>query len=278
VVDKEVTRKQRHRFEIIETIAYWERVLNANILKQFLGLTWNMAIKELAFYREKHPNTFDYNGSLRVFLTKKGFKPTYISTDWELYNDHLIKYSSLYNESIWNQSSVELLSNSLNKVSPDIFHGVSQAIKNRKIIKVKYCSMQNPKGLTRLIHPHAIAFNGRRWHLRAYSETHDEYRDFNLSRLKSVLVDALSSEDPLKDKAWHETKILCLDAHPSLSFDQRKLVLSDYDREEPFKVEIRAAMVKYFVKHHDISISDEDDKNSNPLMLMNAEELKEYLI
>jgi len=276
--NKKISDKQRQRFELIETIAYWERVLNANILKQFLGLTWDMAIKELGAYRKYHPNTFSYNQSLRVFTTIEGFKPTYISTDWGVYNDHLIKYSVLYNESLWNQNSVAVLPNSLNTVRNEIVHGVSLAIKNKKIIKAKYCSMQNPRGLTRRIHPHAIAFNGHRWHLRAFSETHDEYRDFNLSRIKSVELEAGSGEDSLNDKDWHQYKVLLLDAHPSLSVEQKKLVLSDYNRDKPFKFEMRGALVKYFVKLHDIAVKGEDNPKSKPLYLCNADELSEYLL
>ena len=74
MINNKISEKQRERFELIETIAYWERSLNANILKQFLRLTWNMAIKELGVYKELHPKTFEYNQSLRYLPPMKALR------------------------------------------------------------------------------------------------------------------------------------------------------------------------------------------------------------
>ena len=138
--------------------------------------------------------------------------------------------------------------------------------------------MNNPKGITRRIHPHAIAFDGRRWHLRAYSESHDEFRDFNLSRITKIELEGISDIDSLNDKEWHDYKTLLLDAHSSLSTDQKKLVLSDYNKNKPFKINLRTSMIKYFIKYYNIAVCVEDDPKTNPLFLSNADELKEYLL
>ncbi|TNC80859.1 MAG: hypothetical protein C9356_12095 [Oleiphilus sp.] len=276
--NKKISEKQRQRFQLIETLAYWERTLNANILKAFLGLTWNMAIKELSAYKELHPKTFTYNSSKKVFITNTSFRPVYISRDWSVYHDHLIKYAELYNQQLWRANSVEVLPGSLNTVENQVIELLCKAIKRKCSISAKYASMQNPRGLTRIIHPHALAFSGRRWHLRGYSEAHLEFRDFNLSRIKTITLGEASEIDSLSDRDWFDYKTLCLDAHPSLNNLQKKLVLSDYDREKAFKVEIRAAMIKYFIKHHDIATRVEDDPMNHPLWLSNADELSQYLL
>ncbi|MBL1319705.1 MAG: WYL domain-containing protein [Methylophaga sp.] len=275
---KKITQKQRRRFEIIETVAYWEGIINATILVKLFGVSWSNALKEFNAYKEHCPEQFEYNASLKLFIVKDGFKPRYISTDWDVYHAHIITFRTIYNAELWNSSAIEILPLTYNSVNNDVIRKVSIAIKNGDSLTVKYCSLKHPRGLTRTLHPHAIAFNGIRWHLRAFSKEHGEFRDFNLSRIKKIVIKGKSDINLLDDHDWHSIMSLDLSAHPKLDTKQRKLVLSDYGYSEDFSVNLRASMIKYFVKMHSIATDTQQDPFSHPLFLKNAESLDNYIL
>ncbi|GHE80190.1 WYL domain-containing protein [Thalassotalea profundi] len=275
---KKPNKKQQQRFEIIETIALWEGVINASVLCHFIGVVPRNAITEIQAYNEFVPVPLEYNYSKKLFITPKDFKPIFISNEWDVYHDHLVRYSHLYRGYLWPDSGIELISNSFNKVEPDVIRTINECIKNKLAFQAKYHSMNHPKGLTRTFHPHAIAFNGIRWHMRAYAEEYGEYRDFNLSRIGRITDHSPSNIDHLNDHNWHSILSLNLDAHPSLSSLQRKLVLNDYGKSSPFSYDIRAAMIKYFVKYYPIAVNSNADPLDKPLFLTNYKELSMFLL
>ena len=275
---KKPNKKQQQRFEIIETIALWEGVINASVLCHFIGVVARNAMTEIQAYNEFVPIPLEYNPSKKAFITPEDFKPIFISTEWSVYHDHLMRFSHLYQGVLWTSGGIEVMPNDFNKVEPDVIRAINECIKNQHSFKAKYHSMRHPRGLTRTFHPHAIAFNGIRWHMRAYSEEYGEFRDFNLSRIGRPSEHLSSHIERLDDHDWHTMLVLHLDAHPSLNLQQRKLVLTDYGQADSFSYEIRAAMLKYFVKYYPISISPDADPLDKPLFLKNHKELSSFLL
>jgi len=61
------------------------------------------------------------------------------------------------------------------------------AIREGKHLTIEYHSLSNPDRHQRTIRPHAFIQAGPRWHLRAYCEGAEAFRDFNLGRISKVL-------------------------------------------------------------------------------------------
>ena len=275
---KKRNKKQIERFKIIEIIAYWEGSINASILCNFIGVIPRNATTEIQAYNEVVPIPLEYNASKKIFVPPNQYKPIYISTEWNLYHEHLVRFAHLYQKGLWHSNSIDVISSDFNHINSEITRTIHECIKNKTSFKAKYHSMNNPRGLTRTFHPHAIAFNGVRWHMRAYSEEHGEFRDFNLSRISKPSNIGDSNVDSLNDHDWHHFITIKLQPHPSLDIYQKKLVLSDYGHINEFKHELRASMVKYFIKFYSISISQNDNPMDKPLSLINKEELQSYLL
>jgi len=101
----------------------------------------------------------------------------------------------------------------------------------------------------RWIAPHAIAFDGFRWHTRAYCETENEFRDFLLSRILETRGRRPSSVTSDADSDWHEYVTLEIGPHPELSETQQKVIAVDYGmRGERAKIRVRKALLYYALK------------------------------
>src|SRR5690606_19392160 len=78
--------------------------------------------------------------------------------------------------------------NSLFNVDLDVLSAVTRAIKRRQVIRINYLSKTSPEGSERDIVPHSIADSGLRWHVRAFDRKSNQFRDFVINRIKSVVT------------------------------------------------------------------------------------------
>src|SRR5690606_40367587 len=66
----------------------------------------------------------------------------------------------------------------------------------------------------RWIAPHAIAFDGFRWHARAYCFTDGCFKDFLLARILGIRDSRPSDIDDSQDANWHTHVTLEIGPHP----------------------------------------------------------------
>src|SRR5690606_33303384 len=101
---------------------------------------------------------------------------------------------------------------------------VLQAIHSRRAIEIEYQSLSSPTPRWRWIAPHAIAFDGFRWHARAYCFTDGCFKDFLLARILGTRDSRPSDIDDSQDADWHTHVTLKIGPHPGLSDAQKKVV------------------------------------------------------
>lgn len=126
-----------------------------------------------------------------------------------------------------------------------VLYNILDAIRNSKAIHINYMSMSSMKNKDYLLAPHALAHDGFRWHIRAYSYDHHDFRDFVLSRIVKTSVpeipaprDRFPSKDGhgfteantsgYDDKQWYELVDLIIKANPELPPAQRRVIEYDY--------------------------------------------------
>src|SRR4029453_5907306 len=71
----------------------------------------------------------------------------------------------------------------LHSVDPPVLQRMLEAIRELGAVSLEYQSLTNTR--TRMIAPHALAFDGHRWHVRAWCLDRQEFRDFVLTRMLS---------------------------------------------------------------------------------------------
>jgi predicted DNA-binding transcriptional regulator YafY len=102
------------------------------------------------------------------------------------------------------------------------------AIRKQADIRVEYQSMSRRNATWRWIAPHALGYDGTRWHVRAWCETHRDFRDFVLSRIQATDEMRPSQVDPEADRCWHEEVVIILAPNPELSEGAQRAIAKEY--------------------------------------------------
>jgi predicted DNA-binding transcriptional regulator YafY len=114
---------------------------------------------------------------------------------------------------------------------------------------VTYQSLSRPDPSERVIEPHALAFDGFRWHARAYCCKDGVFKDFLLSRILSVGETAARVSDPAEDHVWREIVTLEIGPHPELSDTQKRVFAMDYGMVDGVaEIPVRRALLYYALK------------------------------
>ena len=122
-------------------------------------------------------------------------------------------------------------------------------------MEVLYQSMSAPEPLWRWIAPHALAYDGFRWHARAFCEKDRVFKDFVLARVRETRTLRPSGADPATDRGWHEHVRVIFGPHPGLSEGQRKAIESDYSMTGGVSVvDVRRSFLSYFLRRFGLDI------------------------
>jgi hypothetical protein len=139
------------------------------------------------------------------------------------------------------------------RIDPMLLRDILDAIRGRRELEIAYQSMSRPEPERRWIGPHALGFDGFRWHARAFCERDQVFKDFVLSRMSLPGATRPAAIDPAADEAWHRRVRVIIGPHPGLSEGQRKAVEADYGMTGGVSViDIRASFLWCFLKRFGI--------------------------
>lgn len=273
----------RRRLEFIEYRLFWEGTINRKDLIDTFGVSVPQASVDIKKYKQNAPGNIYYDKSQKKYLVTSKFEPVLGPIDSHNYlsklsmlSEGIIKEDEAFMGYIPEYSVVPSFDRT---IDPYILKKIIKVLKAGKSIKVLYQSMSRPSPVGRWISPHAFAFDGFRWHVRAYCELTDEFRDFILGRILDTQNVKTSKINPSDDYNWNHFVTLKIAAHPDLTPDQRKIIEKEYNMSEGIAlVRVRAAFIYYMLLRY--RLENEDDKrflkNKNAILL-NYEEIEEYI-
>jgi len=268
---------KQQRLRAIEIIIYWHEKLNTKDIINAFGISRIQASKDIKHYIQAYPGNMYYSLTDRAYLKAKPFTTHLSQGSFEEYLDHCSRMKTPSEH-----FHVETLTSHYKPLNPAIVSKVLQAIHAQKGLTLCYGSMTSPEGKTRTLYPHALIDTGFRWHVRAYCENRGEFRDFNLGRIlntpeitKTFPQEASSQHD----KAWNEQITLKIQANPSLSLEQQKLIENEFAiKRKMLSVKTRACLVHYTLQRYQI---DSDNLTAPPqnqmLVLSNYKQISNYL-
>jgi hypothetical protein len=267
------------RFWFIELIAYWEgRIASTHLCTRF-RISRQQASKIINKYKSTYPNNLIYDSSLKGYLPSTKFSAHYISGDAAEYLRWVTTPSA---SSPSNQRPLPHVSLELppRQVRPELMRGLVTAMRTQSRVDVDYVSLTNPNREGRIIAPHTFINTGLRWHLRAWCEKSQEYRDFVLSRFRGDphLMDK-SPHTAEQDEAWNTQVTLIFE--PDTRFDQAKrdVIIHDYNMQNgQLRITTRAALVHYLIQEMQVNTKFHAEKpEAQQLVLVNKDDVKEWL-
>ena len=267
------------RLEFIEFRLFWEGHVNRSDLMEQFGLSVNQASSDLNRYIGFASDNMVYDKSARTYVRGSDFKAQFLEPDASRYLAQLRSLSDgiLDREDSWiaNLPPYASAPTPVRGVNPVTLRSVVGAIRRSEAVEVKYQSLSNPEPRWRWIAPHAIAFDGFRWHTRAFCLTDECFKDFLLSRMLKIRGTRESDASADDDRDWHSEVTLEVAPHPELSETQAKVIALDYGmRGGMAKIKVRRALLYYALKRLGL---DTDPAARRPqdqqIVLTNREEI-----
>jgi predicted DNA-binding transcriptional regulator YafY len=221
----------------------------------------------------------DYDRSLRTYVRQPGFNPVFDKLDAGRYLAQLRSVADgiLDQDDCWiaGLPAYDSAPTPARGVEPMTLRSVVEAIRRSEAIEVKYQSLSSPEPRWRWIAPHAIAFDGFRWHTRAFCQTDECFKDFLLSRMLEIRGSGESDKSAGDDHDWLSEVTLEVGPHPDLSETQAKIIALDYGmRAGKAKIKVRRALLYYALKRLGLDTAPEArTPQDQQIVLINRDEI-----
>jgi len=250
---------QNRRFEFIEWKLFWEGLLNRSDLEDAFAISTPQASVDLRNYREVAGENIEYNATKKGYLPGPKVKPRFltVSADRLLLQLRAWLTGALPRRDLWFRElpPIDMAPDIVRHVDPECLRRILRAIRQREAVEVRYQSLTNSRW--RKIAPHALAFDGYRWHVRAWACDREDFRDFVLTRIDQLGAVEKADFDPDDDVEWKTTTTLQLFPHPGLTEEQSHAIQRDYNMTDGCReIEVRLSMAYYFIMRMNLDLQD----------------------
>ncbi len=272
------------RYRLIEIISLWEGRLTTNHLCNTFGIGRQQASKDINTYNDSiAPGNLQYDKYLKGYKPTAQFTPAVTLGNADEYLHLLNRNNELSDtfDSLGLQvANTEVLAVPVRNIKPEIIRAIVTAARQQKRLDVDYVSVHNPNHEGRIIVPHTIVYTGLRWHVRAWCEKNQSYRDFVLSRFRGLpdIMD-LSDHGMDGDTAWNTKVTIKIKPDTRLAKEQRAVIARDYGMKNGvLKIPTRGSLVHYALKQLQI-----DDKvlqgkpSAQQVVISNFDAIKPWL-
>lgn len=241
------------RLEFIEFRLFWEGHVNRSDVMEQFGLSVNQASSDLNRYIGFAPDNMVYDKSARTYVRGPGFKAQFLQPDAGRYLAQLRSLADglLDPEDSWIavHPAYDAAPTPVRGVNPMTLRSIVGAIRRTEAVEVQYQSLSRPEPVWRWIAPHAIAFDGFRWHTRAFCLLDNRFKDFLLSRILETRDVQPSQIGSVADMDWAEKVDLVIGPHPDLSDTQRRVIELDYGMTGgSATISVRRALLYYSLR------------------------------
>jgi len=239
------------RLDFLERKLYWEGTANRRDLIERFGVSEQQASSDLTRYQTLAPDNLVYDKSGKTYRTSDAFEPVLYKPDPDrlLADFRLVAEGAMGVEALSIAPPLDVARAPVRAVDASVLRNVLSAIRERRRVAVDYTSFTRPEARRRTIEPHALAFDGFRWHARARDVEDGVFKDFVLGRLSRTVLGAEAEGSGADDIDWTTVITLVIAAHPNLSEAQRKAIEMDYGmRRGRAEIEVRKALVYYTKK------------------------------
>ncbi|WP_235282233.1 WYL domain-containing protein [Thalassotalea sp. ND16A] len=243
-----MTKETSNRFAFIDNVVSWEGQINTSHIAKKFNLSRQSASHILKQYREQFPQLLRYDLSSKAFVATTEF-------DQKINGHHFSNYLEAISSN--NNSFIEgvdvwalEVEAPLRNINPIQVRPILRAIREKLAIDIGYISLSNPDYLDRIIQPHTLIFDGLRWHVRAYCNKKQAYRDFTLSRFNGHAVFEGKAKNTVnEDEKWNIFVDVVIEADPRLNPQQKRVIEQDFQMTDGQKImSIRAAFVNYLLR------------------------------
>lgn len=247
------------QFRYIELMLLYEGALTNKQLRDRFNVTQVQASRVIKKYRDDKPGYMEPVSGRGNYC--RGHKLSYKESTHSIGSYLDEKGTSI------DSANIAKVQDDLTQANPAVVRELVQAATRGYGVQILYCSMNHPLGKARLVFPHAFAFAGSRWHVRAFDMTSNDFRDFNFGRIESAAPEAHEHRPDIIDAEWEEFVELTIEPHPQLTPDQQRMIRREYFGGTSGRIiKIRQALEMYTLRH--LEIATDTQKQLPPEFLL----------
>lgn len=241
------------KLQFIEFRLFWEGHVNRGDLIDKFGISQNQASGDLNRYIALAPDNMVYDKSGKTYVRSPGFSPNFLKPNATQYLAQVrsVAEGIVDPDDSWigNVPTFDATPAPARGIDPTVLRSIVIAIRRREAVEVRYQSMSSPDPEWRWIAPHALAFDGFRWHARSFCEKSGEYRDFVISRIIETRQSRSTQIQTAADADWDKIVHLEIGPHPELSPNQKRVIELDYGMQNGrVAIPVRRALLYYALK------------------------------
>lgn len=254
------SQAQRSRLFHIDFRLCFLGTINRGDLVSRFGIKEAAATRDLAAYREVAPDNVVYDPKAKSYFTNNRFAPIF-RHDVDLALRALTQGIGDDFPDVHRPMILAALPPQLSRPQLEILAPLSRAIHRKLAIEVEYNSTGS-KAARRVIVPFALVSNGLRWHVRAFSRHHSEFRDFVLTRMlraKESVSPATENESAAADNQWTRIVDLQLVPHPSpKNLPNPEAIQADFGMTNGvLEIHVRAALTGYLLRLWNVDCTED---------------------
>lgn len=253
---------QARRLEFIDFRLATDGRINRRDLVDFFSISIPQASLDLSKYlqlvQESDPprKNLSYDRHLKVYIRNDDFRPLFPKIcSPESYLNDLLAYAQ--GDLVKSRNFFGFIPNAgvaafyppRRNIDTMVLFNILESIRTHKAVHITYLSVNSIKPTDQLIAPHGLAFDGMRWHIRAYCYDHHGFRNYVLSRIVRCAIPEIPAPndrfpDPIgngfrevgtsgrDDTEWNELVDLVIKANPQLPEAYRRAIEHDYGMVE----------------------------------------------
>lgn len=278
----DVSWDQRQRFMLLEACVIWNGALRLGDLRDAFDISTGKAERDVTAYRQRCPHNLRQDPETGHWLAADRFEPAFLRGTAEellaVLRNHAITGDLPLAMAAVGNVSAEVLEPPQRNFDVRVLARIHTAIRERRQLQIEYQSMSRPQPRALVVEPHVLVFTGR-WHARAWSESHQQFRDLLLSRIRGQPVLAgKASREPRLDWDWQHQVSVKVAPHPGLSPAQKQVVEQDYGMQRGMiEKPVRLALVPYYLRMLGIGRGDaEREPAEQQIVLLNVDELDAF--
>ncbi|WP_417552802.1 WYL domain-containing protein [Marinomonas fungiae] len=267
---------------LIELQLYWEGRINSSAVTSVFDVTRQTASKWIKAYQARTGLAIEYHAQSKAFLAPDFCDTFFISGSIDEYLDwcQLGLFPRRGHGDDAPVSDIFRITLPKRFVAPHIMRPLLAAIRQHTAVDGSYLSMSSSSAQERIIYPHTFVKAANRWHVRAYCEHAQQFRDFVLSRFESVDYDGTPANFTAKeDVAWNTHVDIILQPDPRLTPQQKAIIEHDYGMQSgQLVIATTGALVKYTLDDLQIKTKMlEANPQAQQLVCVNYADIKHWL-
>jgi len=269
------------RLQFIDFRLRWEGRLNRTDLVEHFGLSIPQVSLDIAKYSELAPGNLTYDRSSKTYVAGTEFKPLYQRSSARSFLAELLATKSglieMATSFLGTPIEADWAPTPLRTLNERIVEMMVRAIRGKLAISVTYQSMSSLDAPERVLSPHALGYDGFRWHVRAFCHKRGRFSDFVLARILNTGQGEPSTVDPRLDAQWQTILPLVLVPHPDLPPAKKRVIELDYGMQDgQAELPCRQAFLYYTMRRLGLH-AQSTDPQAQQIALKNREEIQPFL-